>query len=80
MVGIDPYSFFESQEFLRGLKMFLLDIYITQEKKDQARYFEAQVTEIQKRLHDIRGCRCLFTIRYVHDSTEVVDIMILPII
>ncbi|XP_031118233.1 protein SAWADEE HOMEODOMAIN HOMOLOG 1-like isoform X2 [Ipomoea triloba] len=41
-----------------------------QEKKDQARYFEAQVTEIQKRLHDIRGCRCLFTIRYVHDSTE----------
>ncbi|CAH9076637.1 unnamed protein product [Cuscuta europaea] len=41
-----------------------------QEKKDQARYLEANVTEIQKRLHDIRGCRCLFVIRYGHDNTE----------
>ncbi|RAL38002.1 unnamed protein product [Cuscuta campestris] len=41
-----------------------------QEKKDLARYFEARVTEIQKRLHDIRGCRCLFVIQYAHDNTQ----------
>ncbi|KAK4423895.1 protein SAWADEE HOMEODOMAIN1 [Sesamum alatum] len=41
-----------------------------QEKQDQARYFDAHVIEIQRRLHDIRGCRCLFLIRYDHDNTE----------
>ncbi|KAK4425970.1 protein SAWADEE HOMEODOMAIN1 [Sesamum alatum] len=41
-----------------------------QEIQDQARYFDAHVIEIQRRLHDIRGCRCLFLIRYDHDNTE----------
>lgn len=41
-----------------------------QERKDQARYYEAHVVNIEKRLHDIRGCRCLFTIKYGHDNTE----------
>ncbi|XP_059657148.1 protein SAWADEE HOMEODOMAIN HOMOLOG 1-like isoform X2 [Cornus florida] len=41
-----------------------------QEKSDQARYYDAHVLEIQRRLHDIRGCRCLFLIRYDHDSSE----------
>ncbi|KAL3498515.1 hypothetical protein ACH5RR_041247 [Cinchona calisaya] len=41
-----------------------------QERKDVARYYEAEVVDIQRRLHDIRGCRCLFTIRYTHDKIE----------
>lgn len=41
-----------------------------QEKRDQAIYYDAHVIEIQRRLHDIRGCRCLFLLRYDHDSTE----------
>ncbi|XP_027082722.1 protein SAWADEE HOMEODOMAIN HOMOLOG 1-like [Coffea eugenioides] len=41
-----------------------------QERKDVARYYEAEVVGIERRLHDIRGCRCLFTIRYTHDKIE----------
>lgn len=41
-----------------------------QERKDQAIHYDAHVMEIQRRLHDIRGCRCLFLIRYDHDNTE----------
>ncbi|KAF5199073.1 Sawadee homeodomain-like protein [Thalictrum thalictroides] len=40
------------------------------EKRDQAIYYDAHVLEIQKKLHDVRGCRCLFLVRYVHDNTE----------
>ncbi|XP_069146874.1 protein SAWADEE HOMEODOMAIN HOMOLOG 1 isoform X1 [Solanum lycopersicum] len=41
-----------------------------QEGKEEEKYLEAQVIEIQKKLHDIRGCRCLFVIRYTGDDTE----------
>uniref|UniRef100_A0A5B6YG11 SAWADEE domain-containing protein n=1 Tax=Davidia involucrata TaxID=16924 RepID=A0A5B6YG11_DAVIN len=41
-----------------------------QERRDQARYYDAHVLEIQRKLHDIRGCRCLFLIRYDHDNIE----------
>ncbi|CAA0821321.1 Protein SAWADEE HOMEODOMAIN HOMOLOG 1 [Striga hermonthica] len=41
-----------------------------QERHDQARYYDAHVMSIQRRLHDIRGCRCLFLIRYDHDKSE----------
>ncbi|XP_057799824.1 protein SAWADEE HOMEODOMAIN HOMOLOG 1-like isoform X2 [Salvia miltiorrhiza] len=41
-----------------------------QERQDQARYYDAHVLEIQRRWHDIRGCRCLFLIRYEHDNAE----------
>ncbi|XP_043706078.1 protein SAWADEE HOMEODOMAIN HOMOLOG 1 [Telopea speciosissima] len=41
-----------------------------QERRDQAIYYDAHVLKIQRRLHDIRGCRCIFLIRYDHDSTE----------
>ncbi|KAL7595836.1 protein SAWADEE HOMEODOMAIN HOMOLOG 1 [Lactuca sativa] len=41
-----------------------------QEKTDQARYYDAQVMNIQRKLHDIRGCRCIFLIRYEHDDSE----------
>ncbi|XP_057504272.1 protein SAWADEE HOMEODOMAIN HOMOLOG 1-like isoform X2 [Actinidia eriantha] len=41
-----------------------------QEKREQAIYYDAHIVEIQKRVHDIRGCRCLFLIRYDNDKTE----------
>ncbi|KAE9452323.1 hypothetical protein C3L33_15774, partial [Rhododendron williamsianum] len=41
-----------------------------QEMGDEARYYDAHVIEIQKRMHDIRGCRCLFSIQYDHDNTK----------
>ncbi|XP_073287687.1 protein SAWADEE HOMEODOMAIN HOMOLOG 1-like isoform X2 [Primulina huaijiensis] len=40
------------------------------ERQDQARYYDAHIVEIQRRLHDIRGCRCLFLIKYDHDNSE----------
>ncbi|KAF9615284.1 hypothetical protein IFM89_022611 [Coptis chinensis] len=41
-----------------------------QERRDQAIYYDAHVVEIQRKLHDIRGCRCLFLVRYDHDNAE----------
>ncbi|XP_077228594.1 SAWADEE HOMEODOMAIN protein isoform X2 [Tasmannia lanceolata] len=41
-----------------------------EERKDHASYFDAHVLEIKRRLHDIRGCRCLFLVRYDHDHVE----------
>ncbi|KAM0045854.1 putative chromatin remodeling & transcriptional activation CHROMO-DOMAIN family [Helianthus debilis subsp. tardiflorus] len=41
-----------------------------QEKMEQAKYYDAQVIDIQRKLHDIRGCRCVFRIRYEHDNAE----------
>ncbi|XWS17689.1 hypothetical protein CRYUN_Cryun33cG0088900 [Craigia yunnanensis] len=41
-----------------------------QERRDQSIYYDAHVVEIERKTHDIRGCRCLFLIRYDHDSSE----------
>ncbi|KAI9097776.1 hypothetical protein K1719_025547 [Acacia pycnantha] len=41
-----------------------------QERRDQAIYYDAHIVEIQRKMHDVRGCRCLFLIRYDHDNTE----------
>ncbi|KAM7275483.1 hypothetical protein ACFE04_017349 [Oxalis oulophora] len=41
-----------------------------QEQGELARYYDACVVDIQRKLHDIRGCRCIFLIRYNHDNTE----------
>ncbi|XP_019438431.1 PREDICTED: protein SAWADEE HOMEODOMAIN HOMOLOG 1-like isoform X1 [Lupinus angustifolius] len=41
-----------------------------QERRDQSIYYDAHIVEIQRRIHDIRGCRCLILIRYAHDNTE----------
>ncbi|CAN1161832.1 Protein SAWADEE HOMEODOMAIN HOMOLOG 2 [Linum perenne] len=41
------------------------------ERKDHAMYYDAHVTEIQRKTHDIRGCRCIFKILYDHDNIEV---------
>ncbi|KAL5697568.1 hypothetical protein ACHQM5_028696 [Ranunculus cassubicifolius] len=41
-----------------------------QERKDQAIYYDAHVVSIQRRVHDVRGCRCLFLVRYDHDNIE----------
>ncbi|CAI0441399.1 unnamed protein product [Linum tenue] len=42
-----------------------------QERKDYAIYYDAHVIGIKRKLHDIRGCRCIFKIRYNHDDMEV---------
>ncbi|GAB2293498.1 hypothetical protein Dimus_027703 [Dionaea muscipula] len=41
-----------------------------QERSDYALYVDAHVMEIQRRLHDIKGCRCIFVVRYDDDKTE----------
>ncbi|RDY00968.1 Protein SAWADEE HOMEODOMAIN-like 2, partial [Mucuna pruriens] len=41
-----------------------------QERRDQAIYYDAHIVEIQRRMHDIRGCRCLILICYDHDNSE----------
>ncbi|XP_051151293.1 protein SAWADEE HOMEODOMAIN HOMOLOG 1-like [Andrographis paniculata] len=41
-----------------------------QEREDEAKYYEAHIVEIEKRWHDIRGCRCRFLVRYGHDNSE----------
>ncbi|CBI36072.3 hypothetical protein VitviT2T_013354 [Vitis vinifera] len=41
-----------------------------QERSDQAVYCDAHIIEIQRRLHDIKGCRCIFVVRYDHDHGE----------
>ncbi|KAL9273804.1 sawadee homeodomain homolog 2-like protein, partial [Drosera capensis] len=38
-----------------------------QERKDLAKFYDARVVEILRRMHDIRGCRCIFLLRYEHD-------------
>lgn len=40
------------------------------ERSDHAMYYDAHVLEIQRKQHDIRGCRCLFFIKYDHDQIE----------
>ncbi|KAL9676725.1 hypothetical protein QQ045_004943 [Rhodiola kirilowii] len=41
-----------------------------QEKRDQAIYYDVRVLEIERRTHDMRGCRCLFLVRNEHNNSE----------
>ncbi|KAF7081762.1 hypothetical protein CFC21_085673 [Triticum aestivum] len=41
-----------------------------QVRKEQALYFDAHVLEVERRTHDLRGCRCSFLVRYDHDHSE----------
>ncbi|XP_057522983.1 protein SAWADEE HOMEODOMAIN HOMOLOG 1-like [Amaranthus tricolor] len=40
------------------------------ERKDQAIYYDAHILDVQRKMHDIRGCRCIFLIQYDHDKSE----------
>ncbi|XP_015696845.1 protein SAWADEE HOMEODOMAIN HOMOLOG 1 isoform X1 [Oryza brachyantha] len=40
------------------------------ESNDDALHFDAHVQEIQRKQHDIRGCRCVFLVKYDHDGTQ----------
>ncbi|XP_078153637.1 SAWADEE HOMEODOMAIN protein isoform X2 [Carex rostrata] len=40
------------------------------EGSNEAVHYDAHVIEIERKQHDIRGCRCLFLMRYDHDETE----------
>ncbi|KAF7136443.1 hypothetical protein RHSIM_Rhsim08G0227000 [Rhododendron simsii] len=41
------------------------------ETDEEATYCDAHIVSIQRRLHDIRGCRCIFVVRYDDDEVEV---------
>ncbi|GAQ80770.1 SAWADEE domain containing homeodomain protein [Klebsormidium nitens] len=43
-----------------------------QEGREQALYFDADVYEVQRGRHDVRGCRCRFKVRYRVDGNEEV--------
>ncbi|TVU09248.1 hypothetical protein EJB05_42732 [Eragrostis curvula] len=40
------------------------------EGNEEALHFDAHVVEIQRKQHDIRGCRCVFLVEYDHDSSQ----------
>ncbi|XP_020575245.1 protein SAWADEE HOMEODOMAIN HOMOLOG 1-like [Phalaenopsis equestris] len=40
------------------------------EKDEAAKYFDAHVVQVERKMHDIRGCRCIFLVRYDPDQTE----------
>ncbi|KAF0914781.1 hypothetical protein E2562_031386 [Oryza meyeriana var. granulata] len=40
------------------------------ESNVEALHFDAHVLEIQRKQHDIRGCRCVFLVEYDHDGTQ----------
>ncbi|KAL6846433.1 hypothetical protein ACP4OV_023881 [Aristida adscensionis] len=40
------------------------------EANDEALHFDAHVLEIQRKQHDIRGCRCIFLVEYDHDRSQ----------
>lgn len=43
-----------------------------QERENQAVYCDAHVIEVQRRLHDVGACMCIFVVRYDDDdNTEV---------
>ncbi|MCO5612398.1 hypothetical protein L7F22_066665 [Adiantum nelumboides] len=44
-----------------------------QEGSEQALYFDARIKEVERRRHDVRGCRCRFLVEYDHD--KVVEIV-----
>ncbi|KAH6556276.1 hypothetical protein KP509_1Z192200 [Ceratopteris richardii] len=44
-----------------------------QEGSEQALYFDARIKEVERRRHDVRGCRCRFLVEYDHD--RVVEIV-----
>ncbi|KAL4283463.1 hypothetical protein GQ457_16G001290 [Hibiscus cannabinus] len=41
-----------------------------QEKRGQVIYHDVHIIEIERKTHDIRGCRCIFSIRYDHNGFE----------
>ncbi|KAL2493144.1 Protein SAWADEE HOMEODOMAIN1 [Abeliophyllum distichum] len=40
------------------------------EDEDYALYCDAYIVDIQRKLHDIEGCRCIFVVRYLTDNFE----------
>ncbi|RCV11404.1 hypothetical protein SETIT_2G183000v2 [Setaria italica] len=40
------------------------------EGNDEALHFDAHVLEVQRKQHDIRGCRCVFLVEYDHDRSQ----------
>ncbi|GMJ15763.1 DNA-binding transcription factor 1, SAWADEE homeodomain homolog 1 [Hibiscus trionum] len=60
-----PFEHFECHKVIVGDLVLCL-----QERRDQSIYHDAHILEIERKIHDIRGCRCQFLIRYDHDGSE----------
>ncbi|KAK8637867.1 hypothetical protein V6N13_136325 [Hibiscus sabdariffa] len=60
-----PFEHFECHKVVVGDLVLCL-----QERRDQSIYYDAYILEIERKTHDIRGCRCQFLIRYDHDGSE----------
>uniref|UniRef100_A0A7N0TTQ5 SAWADEE domain-containing protein n=1 Tax=Kalanchoe fedtschenkoi TaxID=63787 RepID=A0A7N0TTQ5_KALFE len=41
-----------------------------QDRLDHSVYCDAHILRIEQRIHDIRGCRCLFFVHYDDDGSE----------
>ncbi|GMP34972.1 hypothetical protein CsSME_00007620 [Camellia sinensis var. sinensis] len=41
------------------------------ENEDLAIYCDAYIVQIQRRVHDATGCKCIFVVRYDYDDAEV---------
>ncbi|VAI31760.1 unnamed protein product [Triticum turgidum subsp. durum] len=55
----------------RALELFMfLSQFLHQESNDEALHFDAHVLDVQRKQHDIRGCRCLFHVEYDHDQSQ----------
>ncbi|KAK9683817.1 hypothetical protein RND81_10G166800 [Saponaria officinalis] len=60
-----PLENWECQKVKVGDVMLCL-----QETKEQTRYYDARISDIKRKMHDIRGCRCIFSVQYTHDESE----------
>ena len=45
---------------------------MSQEANKQALYYDACVVDVERRKHDIRGCRCKFVVQYEHSGSMVI--------
>lgn len=45
-----------------------------QERENQAVYRDAHVIEVQRRLHNVGACMCVFVVRYDDDDNTEVNI------
>uniref|UniRef100_A0A7C9D444 SAWADEE domain-containing protein n=1 Tax=Opuntia streptacantha TaxID=393608 RepID=A0A7C9D444_OPUST len=53
----------------RSIPLEASECHKVKERPDYAVYTDAHVLEIQRRLHDIKGCRCIFVVRFDEDKT-----------
>jgi hypothetical protein len=46
-------------------------LWISQEENESARYYDACIVNVERKKHDVRGCRCKFMVQYEHNRSMV---------